>query len=161
MILITVGSATYSFERLFRIIDELCDEGLLNGQDVVGQCGCTKYVPKNYKVFDMIESNEFKKMINKSDVIICHSGVGTIINAIEKGKKVIVFPRLKKYKEHGDDHQIEIAEMFSNNNYVKCASSKKELIEIIENIESFIPNKYVSNCDKINNLIIDFIEKGD
>ena len=55
-----------------------------------------------------------KKKIRECDVLITHSGVATIIAGLKNDKKVIVVPRLAKYGEHVDDHQVQIAESFLN-----------------------------------------------
>ncbi|MGG3692573.1 PssE/Cps14G family polysaccharide biosynthesis glycosyltransferase [Heyndrickxia ginsengihumi] len=159
-VLVTVGSMVEKrFTRLFKIIDELCEENILDGSKVIAQVGFEDYKARYYKTFDMIEDDKFKKLINDSDLIISHAGTGTVIPCLKKGKKVIIFPRLVKYNEHYDDHQLELAELFTKNNHVMCAKNKRELIKCIKELDSFIPEKFVSNNSKINNLVIDFIEK--
>ncbi len=49
--------------------------------------------------------------IQKSDLVISHAGIGTIILCKENGIPLIIFPRRKKYGEHGTDHQMEIAQV--------------------------------------------------
>ena len=44
-----------------------------------------------------------------ADIIITHGGPATFMGAIAKGKKPIVVPRLEKFGEHVNDHQIEFA----------------------------------------------------
>ena len=65
------------------------------------------------KILDEVPQDEFAKLVDKADVIITHGGVGSIITAITKGKKVIAVPRLGKYNEHVNDHQVEIIESFN------------------------------------------------
>ena len=158
MILVTVGSSKFNFDRLLKIIDKLCEKNIINGKDVIAQIGYTDYVPKNYKYFISVPSDEFKKYIDESDYIISHAGVGTIIKAVQKGKKVIVFPRRKKYNEHVDDHQMQIKKTLEDNGYVLSANNFNELVNNIKMIKSFKPKKYKSNNKKINKIIIDYIE---
>lgn len=159
MILITVGGVEeYSFERLFRIVDELCDEGVLNGKEVVAQVGFNTYKPRNYRSFDFISSEKFKELANKSEFIISHAGTGTVVSAIKERKKVIIFPRFSKYNEHLDDHQLELSELFEKKHYALVAHDKGELIQCINKIKQFEPVTFISNNEKIINLIIDCIE---
>ena len=158
MILVTVGTAEFQFNRLFKIIDELCDDGILNANEIIEQMGYTTYKPKNYKSFQFLENDQFKKYIDQSDFIITHSGVGTIINSLKRGKKIIVFPRLSEYGEHVDNHQEEIANIFTNSKYVLFANDKIQLKKAIEEINKFYPKKYVSHNNKMNDIIIDYIE---
>lgn len=158
-VLVTIGSMIEKkFTRLFKIIDELCEEGILNGEEVVAQVGFDNYESSFYKTFDMIPDEKFKKLIKESDLIITHAGTGTVTSCLKLDKKVIIFPRMAKYDEHYDDHQLELAAVFVKNNYVICAANKEELIKEIKGIDKFKPNKFISNNEKMNEIIINFIE---
>lgn len=50
--------------------------------------------------------------------MITHGGTGAIIGAVKKGKKVIAVPRLVKYGEHVDNHQMQIIKQFSEMNLI-------------------------------------------
>ncbi|PEZ45480.1 capsular biosynthesis protein CpsG [Priestia megaterium] len=157
--LVTIGSMVEKkFTRLFHIIDELCEENVLDGSQLIAQSGFDNYIPRNFKAFDMLADEEFKKLIGESDLIITHAGTGTVTACLKRNKKVIVFPRMAKYDEHYDDHQLELANLFIKNNYVLCAKNKEELTKCIKELDLFTPQKFVSNNSKINKLVIDFIE---
>ena len=160
-VLVTIGSMVEKkFTRLFKIIDELCEERVLDGSQVIAQVGFDQYQSSNFKCFDMIADEKFKKMIDESDLIIAHAGTGTVVSSLKKGKKVIIFPRMAQYDEHYDDHQLELAELFTKQGYVLQARNKEELKEHIQNLDKFIPVPFVSNNKRMNDLIIDFIEGG-
>lgn len=76
------------------------------------------------------------------------------------GKKVIVFPRREKYKEHLDDHQIGLRDAFVNSGYALKAENKEELVKAIEESKNFKPKVFKSNNERMNQLIIDFIERN-
>ena len=110
LILVTIGSCRdYKFTRLLKILDELCEEGYIDGKELIAQISGDDYIPKNYQYFDMKPRDEFEQLVDKADYIISHAGTGSIIPALKKNKKVIMFPRLFKYNEHLDDHQIELS----------------------------------------------------
>lgn len=159
MIVVSVGASEYPFDRLIKIIDELCEEGIINGIEVIAQIGKANYEPKNYKSFSLIEREEFQKYVDKADIIITHAGTGCVIPPLKQGKKVIIFPRLKKYQEHLDDHQLELCDMFVNAGYGLCAQNKEELIDCLEKCKKFVPKKFISNKENFNRLIIDYIEE--
>ena len=117
MILVCVGASEYKFNRLLKIIDELCDENILNGNEIIAQIGSTEYKPRNYKNFRMIGREDFQRYINEADLIITHAGTGSVIPPLKLGKKVIVVPRREKYKEHLDDHQLELRDVFTTAGY--------------------------------------------
>lgn len=159
-VLVTIGSMVEKkFTRLFKTVDELCEEGILNGKNVIAQVGFDNYDSKYYKCFDMIADEDFKRIIRESDLIIAHAGTGTVISSIKQGKKVIIFPRMAQYDEHYDDHQLELAELFTKQGYVLQARNKDELKNCILNLDIFTPVPFASNNANMNKLVIDFIEK--
>lgn len=158
-ILVTIGSmAGCKFTRLFKIVDELCEERVLDKDKVIAQTGCDNYKSSYYKTFDMLPDEKFKKLIAESDVIISHAGTGTVTSCLKKGKKVILFPRLEEYGEHYDNHQLDLCDVFVNKGYTLCAKDKTELKVCLENIVEFVPRQFKSHNEYINDLIIDFIE---
>ena len=159
-VLVTIGSMVEKeFTRLFKVIDELCEEGVLDGKELTAQVGFDNYKSQYYKCFDMPADEGFKRLIDESDLIIAHAGTGTVISSLKKGKKVIIFPRMAKYDEHYDDHQLELAELFTKQGYVLQARDKEELKECIEHLDEFMPVPFNSNNSYMNKLVIDFIEK--
>ena len=78
--------------------------------EILMQVGNTDYEPKNAKWFKLLEYNNILDYMEKSDVIICHGGAGTLLDVLRLNKNVIVVPRLKKYKEVYDDHELELAD---------------------------------------------------
>lgn len=159
MILISVGASEYSFDRLLKIIDELCEEKKINGKNVVAQIGLTKYKPKNYKSFELISREEYQEYVDKADFIITHAGTGCVVPPLNQGKKLIIFPRLEEYGEHIDNHQLDLCKVFEENGYALCAKNKKELLKCINSIGEFMPEKFKSNKNKFNNKLIEYIEK--
>ena len=78
-------------------------------EEVVMQIGRTKYEPQNARYFDFIGENEFKRHCREARVVVSH-GAMAMMDAIEQGTPVIAVPRLKKYGEHIDDHQLYIVQ---------------------------------------------------
>lgn len=61
-----------------------------------------------------MDREAFRSQMDACDVVVTHGGTGAIIGAVKDGKKVIAVPRLAKYGEHVDDHQIEIVNQFGD-----------------------------------------------
>jgi UDP-N-acetylglucosamine transferase subunit ALG13 len=87
--------------------------------DMIMQIGNGNYFPKNVDYFKFIEENEYIKYIKKCNLVISHAGIGSIITALTYNKPLIIIPRRKKFGEHIDDHQIEIAKNLENDPRVK------------------------------------------
>ena len=98
--------------------------------------------------------------IEKADVIITHGGVGSIIDSISKNKKVIAVPRLKEYKEHVNNHQLDIIKSFNQMGYIIGINKVEELGQALEQVKEFKPKKYVSNTGKIIEIVSDFIDNN-
>ena len=104
MVLITVGTQKQEFNRMFELVRKSKE---LKKEELIVQRGYTKCNnSKRIKAFDFIPLEQMEEYISKADIIISHGGVGTIFSAIKRGKKVIAIPRLEKYGEHINDHQI-------------------------------------------------------
>ena len=116
MVLITVGTQKQEFNRMFELVRKSKE---LKKEELIVQRGYTKCNnSKRIKAFDFIPLEQMEEYISKADIIISHGGVGTIFSAIKKGKKVIAIPRLEKYGEHINDHQIEICEELEKEGYI-------------------------------------------
>ena len=120
MIFVTVGSRNYQFDRLFKKLDELYEDGTLS-EEMCAQIGTSTYKPKHYEYKDFITPEEFVERINEADIVVSHGASGSIMKALNAGKKVIAVTRLEKYNEHINDHQIQNNEAFSTNGYVLMA----------------------------------------
>ena len=104
--MIFVAVSTIGFERLVRKMDDIA--GRID-EDVIIQIGETKYYPKHAKYFDFTTEEEIKEFCRRARIVVIHGGVGMILDALQEGVPVIVVPRLKKYGEHIDDHQLYLA----------------------------------------------------
>ena len=83
MILVTVGSQKFPFNRLLEKIDDLIDKGVIEDK-VFAQIGVSDYKPKNYEYQDFMTQDEFNKKIEECDMMITHAGTGVIVNAVKK-----------------------------------------------------------------------------
>lgn len=162
MIFVTVGSRNYPFNRLFIELDKLCDEGIIE-DDIFAQIGTSTYKPKSYEYKDFISQEEFMNKIKKSTYVISHGASGSIMKALNAGKKVIAVTRLEKYGEHINDHQIQNNEAFGSNGYVLPVFEMAELKDAIIKMQTGKDNlKKWENKDPmaIVNLIDKFIQEN-
>ena len=158
MILVTLGTQDKNFVRLLEKIDQLINNGLIKDKVIV-QAGFTKYNSENMEIFDLIPQDEFNDLMDKADFIITHGGVGNIISALEKNKKVIAVPRLAKYGEHINDHQTQIIAKFNALGYIIGLQDVDELDDAVKQIKKFKPKKFVHDNSKMLNLVSELIDK--
>ena len=158
MTLVLLGTQNNSFHRLLEEVQKNIDNGNIK-DEVIVQKGYTKFESPDMKIYDQVSAEKMKELVKQADLIITHGGVGSIITAIEQGKKVIAVPRKKKYKEHVNDHQRQIIKVFSEKKYLIGIENVDELEDAIKNIAKFEPAKYENNNQKMINIIENFIEK--
>lgn len=159
MILVTLGTQDKGFERLLKEIDKLIKKELITDKVIV-QAGHTKYESKNMEIFDFKSQKELDKLRREADLIISHAGVGSILDSLKYGKKVIGVARLKKYGEHTNDHQLQILEKFSSDGYIIKAQSVNKLYDAIEESKNFEVKKYKSNVNNMIKIIDNYISNN-
>ena len=157
MIFVAVGTQKFPFNRLLKGIDDLIEQGRLEG-DIFAQIGHSDYVPRNYKYKDFLSKDDFQSCISDCEVLITHSGVATIIAGMKMEKPVVVVPRFARYAEHVDDHQLQIAESFSDKNLVLMCKNMDKLDVIVQDAKTHTFSKYVSQKDRIVKTIRDYLE---
>lgn len=158
MILILLGTQDKPFERLLKEVSKLKKEGAIKDK-IIAQVGCTTFDNKEIETFDFKSKEEIEDLIDKAKYIITHAGVGTMVECLSKNKKIIVVPRLKKYGEHTNDHQLQITKEFANKNYIIPLYNVKKLKEKIEEIKTFKPAKYESNTEHFKEKVISLINE--
>lgn len=156
MIFVSLGTNDKSFDRLLKKLDEEISLGNIRDKVVV-QSGYTKYSSDNMDIVDLMPMDMFNKNISSCDILITHGGVGTILDGLKHGKKIIAFPRLKMYQEHVNDHQVEIIDEFYKCGYI-LTGQIDEIVKLIDEVRDFEPREYKSNNYKFNKMIRDYID---
>lgn len=140
MVFVSVGTQKQQFTRIFQMVESSI---VLKYDEIVAQTGNTKFESKRIKMLPSIDNNKFNEYIKKADFVICHGGVGTIFNALENGKRILVVPRLGKYKEHINDHQLEVAEQLEKEGYLILYKDGEDFDKYVNKLKKFNPKKYV------------------
>jgi beta-1,4-N-acetylglucosaminyltransferase len=145
IIFVTVGNHNQGFERLIKKMDEIASK---IDEKVIMQIGSTNYLPVNAEYFCFKDNfEEIVKLNRDARVVICHAGVGCMLTALDQKKPVIMVPRLKKYNEHLDDHQLEIVKGMSDNPNIKPIYDIDELDRCI--MQDFAYKEQRSNNSKL------------
>lgn len=156
MIFVTTGSQKFQFNRLLKELDRLIENGTIQ-EELFAQIGNSDYVPQHYSYSKFLDRDEFAKHIDECSLVITHGGTGVIIGAVKRGKRVIAIPRLAKYGEHVDDHQIQLLTQFDEANIICSCYQLEELEDKIKNIYNMQFEPYVSNTVNIINDIENFL----
>ena len=113
MIFVTLGTHGQPFGRALDLVAELApDEDLLIQRGTT----CERRDLIDASWVDYLPWEELLESMRRADVVISHGGVGSMVTAIRVGKKPVVLPRLAKFGEHVDDHQVQLAKRFAQSN---------------------------------------------
>lgn len=156
MIFVTLGTQDIPFNRILVELDRLIEAGEIQ-EEVFAQTGYSTYTPAHFPSSRFIDMQQFQACIEKASVIISHGGAGSLVAGIKTGKRVIAVPRLKKYGEHVNDHQVELIGEFTAKGYILSVVEMSELKQALEDVKHFQPMPYVSGNARIIDILETFI----
>lgn len=123
MIFATVGShPTYRFERFLRALESL------PGKELLVQYGPGEPPSNAARAVAWMTFAEVVAAMEGAEHVVSHAGAGTILCAARAGQTPIVFPRLERFGETVDDHQLELARRLAEDGRVIVAESDSELV---------------------------------
>lgn len=142
MIYVTLGTMFLGFERLVEAADAIADG---TGEQVILQLGNATRYPAHCEWFEFLPREECLDIQRHARVIVGHAGIGTVIDALSVQRPFVVMPRLKRFNEHMNDHQLEIAEAVERRGWGKMVLDAKDLADACANPpavpENYTPNK--------------------
>jgi UDP-N-acetylglucosamine transferase subunit ALG13 len=124
VIFVTVGtSPTFRFDRLIDAV------GQLPPQELVVQYGPATPPSAVKEAHQWLTFKQVLDFMGDADTVISHAGTGTIICASNMGHVPVVVPRLKRFGETIDDHQVALATAFERTGRVAVAWDTASLPE--------------------------------
>ena len=154
-IFVPLGTQKFPFERIILALNKLVEKGAYKKEEILMQSTLTPIEPL-FKYVDLITQEQFSSYMKEAEIIITHSGVNSIISAMNMNKPLIICPRFKRFGEHVDNHQDEIAtlmqekydilvcrdmndleqliKMAPNHSYKPWSSNKEDLIHTIKKL---------------------------
>ena len=157
MIFVCTGTQVYQFDRLIAKIDELIENGIIT-DTVFAQIGASTYIPKHYEYRAFLDADRYAEYLDKADLVISHGGTGALISASKKGKNIIAVPRLAKYGEHVDDHQLQVVEILEQEGYIYAVYELDDLSAKLRQAMSTPISKPYQRVSAILELVDRFIE---
>src|SRR5271156_665153 len=124
VIFVTVGSQE-PFDRLIRAVDQWAAASARS--DVFAQIASGAYHPEHVKFTGFLDPPEFQRLIREAKIIVAHAGMGSIIAALELGKPIVVMPRLARFRETRNAHQVAAAKHFGAQGRIIVADHEQQL----------------------------------
>ncbi|HEV7460886.1 MAG TPA: glycosyltransferase [Solirubrobacteraceae bacterium] len=120
MIFVTVGSIHYPFARLVDAAAKLDGEVVIQHGPAAAPRGVSRAV-------DFLPFDEVADYMRRAEVIVTHAGVGSIVLAAQNGHVPVVMPRLRRFGETVDDHQVPLVELLAAHGTVVPALEPAEV----------------------------------
>ncbi|MBI6116590.1 glycosyltransferase [Salegentibacter maritimus] len=157
MILVLLGTFPTAFKRPLVEIDRLCKDGIIN-EKVIVQSGHTRFDSNYLDMRPFIAPDELTGLYKQARLVITQAGTGSLIKGMKLQKKIIAIPRLAKYKEVVDNHQKEILQEFTKQNYILPWTEDMALEDILPKVDAFEPTTYVSTKQNIIDHLEEYID---
>ena len=132
----TLGNDPHKFNRLVKLA---CAITQFHGIKLKLQSGVNVYGDCHGEQLGFVSRTQFNELVANSKYVICHAGAGTLGQVKSYRKRSIVVPRLVMFAEHVNDHQLEIAKLYSEEQRI------------------FLPSDYMSKEINVANCTKDFI----
>lgn len=135
MILVVFGTIPVPFDRLAKKIDELARD---SAEEIFVQSGYTEYPFRHARSTAFISSSAMQQKIAEASLVITHGGYGTIYEALQKNKKIIVVPRAAGEHNHS---QTELVQALEKTRHVLAAYDTEDLVQKITEVKDFVPRQ--------------------
>ena len=142
MILITVGGQM-PFDRLVRAVDQwAAGQG---NRVCFAQVGRGGWRPKHMEWAELLPPPVLREKLESASLVVAHAGMGTILSALDLGKKLLVMPRRGHLRETRNDHQVATAKRLHRMGLVEYAVDEVHLLERLADPETIQPRRTTSS----------------
>ena len=126
LVLVTVGSDHHRFDRIIDWMDEWIDAR--GGDEVryVIQYGASRR-PRHGEAFDFVDHDDLERLMDEASLIVAQGGPMSMLESRSHGSLPIVVPRLRRYDEVVDDHQVTFSSHLGSLGMVRVAQTRDEL----------------------------------
>ncbi|MBX2862948.1 MAG: hypothetical protein KTR27_05290 [Leptolyngbyaceae cyanobacterium MAG.088] len=125
MITVTLGTNPFPFSRAIAWLQELLEKGVII-ESVFIQHGTsdvsTLISHPLVSAAPFVKVDHLMNMIDQSTLVISHAGQGTTRSLMERQSPFVLLPRLARYGEHVDNHQLRFAQALAPKGIVHCLS---------------------------------------
>jgi UDP-N-acetylglucosamine transferase subunit ALG13 len=156
LIFVTVGSM-FPFDRLVRAMDELVGAALVP-DEVVAQIGDGRYEPVHMRFERFLAKPAYEERVADATAMIAHAGAGTIELALAHRKPLLVLPRLRRFGEHVNDHQLATARKFEQLGHLLVAYEAGGIAAKLGELSTFLPRPRVADRERMARRIATFID---
>jgi UDP-N-acetylglucosamine transferase subunit ALG13 len=146
MIYVTTGTHPNPFDRLIGAMEAFA---ATTDEAVIIQAGTSRIPLNKAQRLSFVSWDDSQRYIRSARVVVAHAGIGTLIDVITAQVPIIVWPRLARYGEVVNDHQLEIANVLSQQGRVIMVNDAESLFAALR--RETLPTSWVdqSNGSKL------------
>lgn len=127
MIVVTVGTNEARFDRLLEAVATLRVQ-----DEILVQYGSSSVRPANAaRSHEFLPFDDLLEEMRGARVVVMHAGIGSIMSALACGKRPVVVPRLVRFREAVDDHQLPVARRLETAGLVTLVEDLSRLEEAV------------------------------
>ena len=148
------------FDRMLNLIDQWsCGH---RREDLFAQIGDSDFQATHFRCEQWLSPDEYRNRLVQCSGIISHAGTGTIIQGLMLAKPILVLPRLSRYSETRNDHQVGTARYFESRGLLMAAYDDDGFSAALERFEDFVPRERMSPnaSSELLDRISSFVEQG-
>lgn len=128
-VLVTIGTFV-PFDRLVAAVADLKRSGAIETR-VIAQVGNSKLTFEGIETFPSCSYDELNRLMEESNLVICHGGSGSMLAALKAGCRVVAMPRKPEFGEVYDDHQVDLIEALEGQGLIVSAEDETRLARAI------------------------------
>lgn len=155
---VILGTQKFPFYRLINAVEQLVKDNFFTKDEVLIQSGFLMEENKILNVINSLPVDNFNQILINAEIIITHGGVNSILSCMKSEKKFILVPRLKKFSEHIDNHQLEISEVMEKKFNVLVAKDIDDLPFMIQKVKEHVYKPWIDNNVMLLESISDYLK---
>jgi UDP-N-acetylglucosamine--N-acetylmuramyl-(pentapeptide) pyrophosphoryl-undecaprenol N-acetylglucosamine transferase len=128
-VVVALGSMVHPMDRAVANLNAV----LPADAEVVWQLGHTQAIDgmRATRIEQFVSHDELSQLMSDAHVVVCHAGVGSVLQAINAGRSPIVVARQPEHGEHVDDHQSQIAGQLADRGLATAATPESLTTEML------------------------------
>lgn len=130
-VVVTVGTDHHPFDRLIGWTNDWLRQHPEHIQGFFVQSGAASVQP-DCPGSRFLDAGQLGALLDLADVMLCHGGPGSISDAWQRGQVPIVVPRLRRFGEVVDDHQVDFCRKLAELGRVRLAEEPTGLAELLD-----------------------------
>jgi len=127
MIVFTIGTSE-PFDRLVEVADAVADACR---ERVVVQGGRSRCRLERAELVEFLAYDELVALVAEARIVVTHAGAGSVLLALGRGKRPVLVPRLQRYGEAVDDHQVQFGLRLAELGLAHFVEEPRELAALV------------------------------